>query len=69
MLADDSVPVHGVLCFVEADWPLIGGAFRAQGCQVLWPRKLVEMLTAAGTLSPDDIERIHRGLATRLSPA
>ena len=21
----ESVPVHGVLCFVEADWPLIGG--------------------------------------------
>ena len=23
-----ATPVHGVLCFVEADWPLIGGPFR-----------------------------------------
>lgn len=25
------VPVRGVLCFVEADWPLIGGDFRIAG--------------------------------------
>jgi hypothetical protein len=35
-----NVPVHGVLCFVEADWPLIGGAFRIRGVEVMWPRKL-----------------------------
>ena len=25
------VPVTGALCFVEADWPLIGGAFATEG--------------------------------------
>ena len=34
------VRVHGVLCFVEADWPLIGGSFTHRGVEVLWPRKL-----------------------------
>jgi len=29
------VPVYGVLCFVEADWPLIGGAFRIRGVEVM----------------------------------
>ncbi len=26
-IVGDEVPVHGVLCFVDADWPLIGGSF------------------------------------------
>jgi hypothetical protein len=25
------VPVNGTLCFVEADWPLIGGSFSTRG--------------------------------------
>ena len=32
------LPVTGALCFVEADWPLIGGAFTTQGR----PRALAE---------------------------
>lgn len=38
-------PVSGALCFVEADWPLIGGAFQTRGVHVLWPRRLVKVLT------------------------
>lgn len=38
------VPVLGVLCFVDAEWPLIGGSFTARGVNVLWPRKLVSRL-------------------------
>jgi hypothetical protein len=26
-LVGDDLPIHGVLCFIEADWPLIGGSF------------------------------------------
>ncbi len=26
-LLEPGVPVHGVLCVVEADWPLFGGNF------------------------------------------
>ena len=37
-LLDIDVPVHGVLCFVEADWPLLGGTFTTRGVQALWPR-------------------------------
>ena len=36
----DTVPIHGVLCFVEADWPLIGGSFTTRGVEALWPKKL-----------------------------
>lgn len=41
----EEIPVHGVLCFVEADWPLIGGAFATGGVHVLWPRKALEPLS------------------------
>ena len=41
------VPVVGSLCFVEADWPLIGGAFATRGVQVLWPKRLAKLLVEA----------------------
>jgi hypothetical protein len=34
----EDVPVRGVLCFVEADCPLIGGAFTTRDVQALWPK-------------------------------
>ena len=40
------VPVEGALCFVEADWPLVGGAFTTRGVHVLWPRRLAKLLVA-----------------------
>jgi hypothetical protein len=38
------VPVSGALCFVEADWPLIGGDFTTRGVHVLWPKRLRALL-------------------------
>ncbi len=55
-LADQpDVPVHGVLCFVDADWPLIGGSFTVQGVAVLWMKKLRQRLTEPGPLDPGRI--------------
>jgi len=42
------LPVTGVLCFVEADWPLIGGAFTTRGIHAVWPKRLRKLLTEAG---------------------
>jgi hypothetical protein len=47
------LPVTGALCFVEADWPLIGGTFATRGVQVLWPRRLTKLLVD-GEGSPRD---------------
>lgn len=41
------VPVRGALCFLEAEWPLFGGAFATRGVQVLWPKRLVKVLRQA----------------------
>ncbi|MCR6647279.1 MAG: NERD domain-containing protein [Cellulomonas sp.] len=58
------IRVHGELCFVQADWPLIGGAFQIDGVDVLWPKKLADLLVAPGSLDPDVVEAAHRALAS-----
>lgn len=60
-LADlpETVPTSGTLCFVEADWPLLGGSFVVQGVKVLWPKKLTALLTAPGPLDADEIAALQ----------
>ncbi|GAA2007665.1 hypothetical protein GCM10009739_18810 [Microbacterium ulmi] len=36
-LGETVPPMTGVLCLLEADWPLIGGSFCLDGVHVLWP--------------------------------
>lgn len=68
-LIPGQVPIHGVLCFVEADWPLVGGTFQTRGVATLWPKKLYPKLTANGPLNPDAIVEIHALLASALPQA
>jgi hypothetical protein len=65
----EDIPIHGMLCFVEADWPLIGGSFRTRGVEALWPKKLYPKLKADGPLDHDTIAQVHRRLASALPPA
>ena len=65
----DNVPIHGVLCFVEADWPLIGGSFTTRGVEALWPKKLYPKLKAEGPLEIETLVEIHTRLASSLPPA
>lgn len=61
------LPVTGVLCFVEADWPLFGGSFTSRDIHVLWPKRLAKMLTEdAGDL---DVMATREALASRFKPA
>ncbi len=66
---DNRTPIVGVLCFVDADWPLIGGSFRTRGVEVLWPKKLHPMLQAHGPMGPDSILEVHLMLASALPAA
>lgn len=43
-VVDDAIPVRGALAFVDADWPLIGGAFEVRDVAVVWPRRLAKLL-------------------------
>ena len=67
-IVGDDIPVIGVLCFVEADWPLIGGAFTTRGVHVLWPKKLYPRLTSEGPHGAD-VAALHHSLATALPQA
>ncbi len=49
------MPVRGVLCFVDADWPLLGGAFTVDDVAVMWPKKLKAVLTEPGPLDEAQI--------------
>lgn len=56
------VPVKGVLCFVNGDWPLFADPLNVDGVLVLWPKKLVQMVAKEqpGGL---DVAAVHRALA------
>lgn len=68
-IVGDEVPVRGVLCFIEADWPLMGGAFITRGVQVLWPKKLYMKLRESGVLDGAAIGALHAELGKGLPPA
>lgn len=61
------VPVTGALCFVEADWPLIGGAFTTRGFHALWPKRLSKLLNEAN--GAVDIVAVRETLAAHFKPA
>ena len=63
-LADANVDVNGALCFVEADWPLIGGAFEVNGIHVLWPKLLVKRFAESAAVGRSiDVNGVHARLA------
>lgn len=62
------VPVNGALCFVEADWPLIGGAFSTREVHVLWPKRLAKLL-AEQTAGDVDVAATCESVAARFKSA
>jgi hypothetical protein len=64
-----------VLCFVAADWPLIGGAFTTRGVHVLWSKRLLQLVTATPStrdtapLATVDVAALRDRLAAAFPPA
>lgn len=64
----EKTSVRGILCFVEADWPLIGGHFSVRGVRVVWPKRLPKELLQ--TVPPTvDARALARVLASAFPPA
>jgi hypothetical protein len=59
----EQIPVSGMLCFIEADWPLIGGDFVIAGLRVLWPKKAASYIKQPGPIDASMALQIHRALA------
>lgn len=69
LVSHPEVRVRGMLCFVDADWPLLGGAFSVEGVDVLWPKKAAQLLNRDGDLSADQVNDLHRLLASTFPTA
>ncbi|MBD3781998.1 MAG: NERD domain-containing protein [Micrococcales bacterium] len=65
-IVGEGVPVRGVLCFLDADWPLLGGAFTVRGVDALWPKRLRTQLCGDGPLAMQAVGEVHRSLAAHL---
>lgn len=64
-----SMPVSGVLCFVDADWPVFGGSFATQGVHVTRPNKIAHLLKGDGALSGELRASAHDLLERRFPVA
>ncbi|WP_431277871.1 nuclease-related domain-containing protein [Leifsonia poae] len=60
----NQIPVQGMLCFVDADWPLIGGDFTISSVRVLWPKKAVDHITKAGAVDAITAKQAFGALAS-----
>lgn len=58
-----------MLCFVEADWPLLGGSSTTRGVEVMKPKKLYPLLQAGGMGDVEAVEDMYRRLASAPQPA
>jgi hypothetical protein len=47
------VPVRGVLCFVDAEWPLLADPFEVNGVRVAWPKKVADWIQRDGDAGVD----------------
>ena len=61
------VPVRGVLCLVEGDWPW-SGSFEVRGVPILTPRQ-AGRLCASGDLPATAVTEVADALSARLAPA
>lgn len=61
-------PIHGVLCFVDSEMPLLR-ELAVRDVAVLGPRRLAQCLNASGALEPAAIDALFTTLATALPPA
>ena len=62
----EEVAVTGVLCFLDADFPLRSRGMSANGVRLVGPRRLVEVTTAEGPLDADTRTAIAAHLARKL---
>ena len=65
VMHDDTVPVHGVICFVQAETSLFGLPFTVSGVQVHKSRTLIRRLERKGDVSFAD----RTNIASQLSEA
>ena len=60
---DASIPVSAMLCILDADWPIFGGAFTVDGVQVVWPKRACDVIETGHRLGTGQINDVHQQLS------
>jgi hypothetical protein len=68
VLADPSAPVRGILCFIGAQWQVLGG-YVVDGVGITSPERLTELLGTPGPLDAARVDALHRHLLASLDAA
>lgn len=68
-VADPCVPVHGALCFLDAEWRLFARPARLGGVWIIWPKRLAKMIGAPGSLDAARMSELAVLLSQRLPSA
>ena len=63
------VPVHGCLCFVDAEWPTFGKPKPINGLRIFWPKLLAQTLNEDGPLTPEGAAHLVTLLESRFRAA
>ena len=57
-----TISVRGMLCFVDADWPLIGGSFTVHGIGVVSPKRAARQICDGDELAVETVIAARRVL-------
>ena len=68
-MSEPGMAVAAMLCFVGADWPLIGGALKTRGVDIVWPRRAERLLTRSGPHDKATVEIMYTRLIDAFPPA
>jgi hypothetical protein len=67
-LGELEVPIHSVICFVEAEWDFFLKPFQIESVWITYGRHLSEMIEGDGTLSEETVLGVANKLAEALPP-
>lgn len=68
-IVDGDAPIHAVLCFIDADWPVLSRGFVVSGVHVLPPRRLFAALSRPAEIAAPTRQAMHDRLRLALGPA
>jgi hypothetical protein len=63
------VPVHAVLCFINAEWGWFAKPFSLSGVWVTWGEKLPDLVLEWTAIPNAELDRLARALGSRLPAA
>ena len=70
LIEELGLSVTGVICFVEAEWPLLfAKPLRLGSIWIEWSKSLAKRLRGAGALSPEDVRRLAAHIGHALPSA